>query len=504
MSTPAEENLFLSNDNKDYAERIFNEAIESGIDFKLQDNVREQDASSLTADMFLEDIPESGMPLEDIDKEFKEKILPYCTNWSSTGYMGFPDAGNSIAAIKGSIMSDFLQQNLANQAICSPSGTFVEIAVIQWLRSLVGYENNHKVDDVFDAGGIITGGGTTSNASGILLARENFKKNTMFDGVVSDDNYYVIVPKGIGHYSVKSAQMWVGCGNKLIEVDTDNFRYDLDSLREALNKYKGKVMALVAYAGDSRTMTVEYFDQVASLVRSIDPGIWLHVDACHGFSLGFSDKLKHKLKGAEQFDSITIDPHKVMNIPYVASALLVRDPKSIEMISSTSDLILKEDFAFGQVTPFIGSKPWISLKLWYAIKHIGRDGYGKVIEARHEFAKKFAAMIDDSDDFVRLNEVGINSVMFMYTGGETADDLDRMNSLSSAIHAQTMKDGRYFLHHFPIQDSGVIEKDALLRPLRFMCGNPNTTEKDLEELLGYLRGIGQDLVEQQQAQYPTI
>ena len=102
------------------------------------------------------------------------------------------------------------------------------------------------------------------------------------------------------------------------------------------------------------------------------PSIWLHADACHGFSLGFSDTLKHKIKGIERFNSITTDPHKVMNSPYTISALLVRDPAVMKTISSTSDLIMQEDFAFGQITPFLGSRPWMSLKLWFVMKNLGR------------------------------------------------------------------------------------------------------------------------------------
>ncbi len=118
----------------------------------------------------------------------------------------------------------------------------------------------------------------------------------MKTGVSDPSHCCLIVPKGIGHYSVKSAQMWIGCGNRLIEVEINNFRYDLDDLRKKLEENKGKVMAVVAYAGDSRTMTVDHFDDIANVVRSFDPTIWLHADACHGFSLGMSEKLKQDLR----------------------------------------------------------------------------------------------------------------------------------------------------------------------------------------------------------------
>ncbi|HEX8763371.1 MAG TPA: pyridoxal-dependent decarboxylase [Candidatus Saccharimonadales bacterium] len=468
-------------------------AVDQGIDFKLREVVRQKDSADLESMALIDALPTKGISLEDVQKEFNERFLPYCYNFASPNFMGFPDAGNSIAAITGNLTADFLQQNLINQSFCSPSGTFAEISVIRWLREVVGYSNPAEVRDIFDVGGVITGGGTTSNAIGILLARENHKPDTMKTGVHINDDFYLVVPKGIGHYSVKSAQMWVGCGNRLLEVETDGFRYDLQALKTTLETYKGRIMGLVAYAGDSRTMTVEHFDKVASLVKSIDPTIWLHADACHGFSLGFSDELRKKLKGIELFDSITTDPHKVLNAPYTISSLLVKDPAKMRTVSSTSDLIMQEQFAFGQITPFIGSKPWMSLKLWFAIKHLGREGFGRIIDARHQLALDLADLISETTDFTLINKVDINSVAFVYTGGNKNLSVDQLNNLNRTIHGTMLREGHYHLHQFSIPDAGIIKKGEIIYPLRFMSGNPNTTKQHLIAMLEYTRKIGREV-----------
>lgn len=481
---------FLTDSNRNLARELFVSAIDNGIAFKLQEEVRKGDFSQLKPETFIDELPEEGMPVKDVQQEFSERFLPYSYNFASPNFMGFPDAGNSIAAITGNLTADFLQQNLINQSFCSPSGTFAEISVIRWLREIVGYDNPSKVNDIFDVGGVITGGGTTSNAIGILLAREHHKPNTMKSGVVMDDDFYLVVPKGIGHYSVKSAQMWVGCGNRLLEVETDGFRYNLDALKATIEEYRGRIMGLVAYAGDSRTMTVEHFDKVAALVKSIDPNIWLHADACHGFSLGFSDTLREKLRGIELFDSITTDPHKVMNSPYTISSLLVKDPQKMRGVGSTSDLIMQEQFAFGQITPFIGSKPWMSLKLWFAIKNMGRKGYGQIIDNRHQLALDLAVLVDASNDFITINKVDINAVAFMYTGGAKLS-VEELNRINRAVHDTIIREGIYHLHQFSIPDSGIIKKGEIIYPLRFMSGNPNTTKEHLVALLHYVRTIGQ-------------
>jgi len=406
--------------------------------------------------------------------------------------MGFPDAGNSVASISGAILSDFLQQNLINQSFCGPTATFVEIAVIQWLRDAVGYTNK-KANNIWNVGGIITPGGTSSNTIAVMLARENKFPNAIEDGISNLNKCWMIVPKGIGHYSVKSGQMWTGCGNRLIEVETENVRYNPRELEKTLREHKGRIMCLVAYAGDSRTMTVDNLDQVADLVKKIDPGIWLHADACHGFSLGFSGKLKHKIKGIEKFDSISTDPHKVLATPYVISALLIKDPEKFKTITSKSDLIMQEDFAFGQITPFLGSRSWNSLKLWFLLKNLGKEGVGKMIDKRHELALYLEKRISEEKDFILLNKVQINSVAFLYIGDIGLDDIETLNSVNIKIHDLILSEGVFHLHQFSVPDSGVIKKDEILYPLRFMNGNPNTSKDDIESVIKYVRKIGRKL-----------
>ncbi|QQG43311.1 MAG: pyridoxal-dependent decarboxylase [Candidatus Daviesbacteria bacterium] len=487
--------MILNSKNRSEAKKYFEQVIDMGLDFKLQDKVTPKHLSIKEGKKLLIDFPENGVSIDDILKEFSEKVLPYCTNFSSPNFMGFPDAGNSVAAISAGLLYNMLQQNLINQSFCGPSATFVEIAVIKWLREVVGYKNG-EINDIWDVGGIITPGGTSSNTIGIILARENRFPDAMNKGVEDLDKAWLVVPKGIGHYSVKSGQMWAGCGNRLIEVETKDFRYDLDELKKTLEINKGKVMCVVAYAGDSRTMTVDNFTKVVKIVKAVDPTIWLHADACHGFSLGFSPKLKHKIKGIELFDSITMDPHKVMMTPYVISVLLVKNPQKFKTITSMSDLIMQEQFAFGQITPFLGSRPWLSLKLWFVMKNLGKKGFAQLIERRHKLAQYLASKLERDSDFILLNKVEINSVAFMYRKGIDLQDIERLNKVNKKIHNDIIEEGLYHLHQFSVPDSGKLKKGEIVYPQRYMAGNPNISEVDIDKMLEYVRRIGENAVKE--------
>lgn len=483
----------VNKNNKAYAKKCFEKAVDIGLEFKTEQDVTKEHLDRT----FLEDVSE--LPVKESDtetilEEFKNKILPYCTNFSNEKFTGFPDAGNSISGITGAILSDFLQQNLINSSFCAPAATFMEIAVIKWLREIIGYQVN-KIENIWDVGGIITYGGTGSNTTAMLLARENFHNNTMIEGVTDPQKYKIIIPKGIGHYSIRSASMWIGCGDNVIEVDTNDFKYDLKKLKLALEENKGKVMCVVVYVGDSRTMTIDNLKEIYEIVKSCDKNIWLHADACHGFSLAFSKKLKYKLDGLELYDSISTDPHKVLAIPYCISALLVKDPQKMKLITSTSDLIMQEDFAYGQITPFIGSKSWISLKLWFAMKSFGIEGYGRLIENRCNMANYLKSQIEKSNNFIVLNDVNINSVVFMYVKDKknlSNINIDELNQKNLELYDKIMKEGKYYLHKFSIPDNkGIIKKDAILYPLRYMSGNDNITKDDINEMLSYINNLAE-------------
>lgn len=454
--------------------------------FKEQINFKKKSINIDEAKRLIEPLPLKSKDLELVIDDFEKIYLPYCTNDSSINNVGFTDSGSSDAGIIGTLYGELLHQNLINQSGSSPSLTFAEINVILWLRQLIDYKNI-KIEDIkniYDVGGIITYGGTMSNTIAMLLARENYKKDTMKNGVNINDDYKVLIAENINHYSIKSSLMWLGLGDSLVTVKTDeNFRMDLDDLELKLKKYKNKIMACVVYAGDSRTLTIDNLDKIASIVKKYDSNIWLHVDACHGFSLAFSEKLKHKLKGINNYNSITMDAHKALMIPYGLSVLLTKEQKDFKLIKSESDLIMKEDFAFGQITPFIGSKNGTSLKLWFTLKTLGVRKIGKIIEDRVSIAEYFYDKLLEDDRFIVLNKTDINSVMFMVKNDKKLN-LEQLNEYNDMIYKRILDEGVYYLHHFPIIIKG--KKHSVLR---FMSGNPFLDKEDVNKLVDYLKKI---------------
>ncbi|MGW7072150.1 pyridoxal phosphate-dependent decarboxylase family protein [Streptomyces sp. NPDC054855] len=471
-----------------------------GVEFKLDDQVtRKKLSPEEIRDLLVTELPEHSTGVQDVAQELVDVVLPLCNNEASPRFLGFGHTGADVSALAAGLLALFAQQNLINQSFAAPSATFTEIAVIRWLRDLIGYPNLPVADvrNVWDVGGVTTYGGTGSNTMAMLLARENIAPGTMHSGVADAERMHIVVPAGIGHYSVKSALEWIGCGGRIIEVPTRGYRYDLRQLEKTLAERREEIMSVVAYTGDSRTHTVEHLRAVHDITRAARPEIWLHADACWGLMCAFTPELATKLDGITAFDSVTVDPHKVMDIPYAMSALLVRDPASLRLVSSYSDLIMQEDFAFGQVTPFIGTKEWSSVKLWAMMRAHGRAGLAEMMQRRLITTRTFSGLVDDNPRLLRLNGPDMTAVVFVYlpTGHDPQrPDVDRINQISRRIHARLLEEGRWHFHQFSIpDDTGRISQGAALYPLRFMGNNGRITEGHMRDALAYVTGLGRAL-----------
>ena len=483
------------------AGRVLADALRLGLDFKAQPEIyRARLPPTEIRDLLVSELPDHASTLEEVLAEFAETVLPLCKNEASPRFLGFGDTGDDVAALAGGVLALFTQQNLINQSFDSPSATFLEITVLRWLRELLGFANPpvRAVATVWEVGGVITHGGTMSNTVAMMLAREHAVPGTMERGVTDPGRFAIVVPRGIGHYSVKSALAWIGAGSQLIEVDTVGYRYDLVALERALAENPGRVMAVVAYAGDSRTQTIENLQGVHDVTRTADERIWLHADACWGLLCAFSDHLRHKIAGIAGFDSVTVDPHKVMAVPHALSALLVRVPESLRAITSHSDLIMQEDFAFGQVTPFVGTKSWLSLKLWMLMRTHGRQGLAAMAERRVAQAQRFAELVDACPQTVRLHEPDLLAVAFVYlpasyTGsGGAGPEVELVNRANRWIHGRMLAEGCWHLHQFSLRDdAGVLRKGATLYPLRFMAANPGIEAEHMTGVLDYVVALGQ-------------
>jgi len=217
------------------------------------------------------------------------------------------------------------------------------------------------------------------------------------------------------HYSVEKSADILGLGRgALRKIPTDDrFHILTDKLQAEIesDKQAGRIpCCIVGVAGATSTGVIDPLEELAGLAREY--GCWYHVDAAYGGAVAFSEQHKGKLRGIELADSITFDPHKWLFVPFACGATLVRDGGRVlrDSFDSTPEY-LNEDrggadveydfFRYGQM----GTRRFNSLKLWMAIKFMGREGFAETVERHIDLTNYLANRIDQLKDFQRLGEV---------------------------------------------------------------------------------------------------
>ena len=370
--------------------------------------------------LFDEPLPEKGIELEEILKRFRDDVAPNAMGVPSPRYFGQFNPTPLPIGVWADALASMLNQN-AGAWRNGPTSAMIEARVMRWLCDLLDYGPQSF--------GTLASGGSEANLIALKCARDSVAKDIKDHGVRKAPGDLIVYASEQCHYSIDKSADILGLGREGVrKIPTDDrFHIISDALREAIAKDReaGKIpCCIVGVAGTTSTGVVDPLEELAEIAR--ESRCWYHVDAAYGGPLAFSPKYKDMLRGINQADSITFDPHKWMFVPFACGATLVRDGGSVlrQAFDMTPEY-LNEDrggadvefdfFRYGQM----GTRRFNSLKLWMAIKFMGREGYAKTVEHQIELTKYLAQRIDALENFTRVGEVETAVCCFRVNGFET-------------------------------------------------------------------------------------
>ncbi|GGK72414.1 hypothetical protein GCM10012284_02770 [Mangrovihabitans endophyticus] len=366
-------------------------------------------------------VPLTGSGMDAVLAEVEEVIAHLSVSQSHPDYLAFPDTGNAIASLVGGTVGRLLNQNLIAVDRSAPAATFVEIQVVEWLRELVGYETVPitELRGVRDIAGLWATGGHLSNHIAMLVALGRQFPEVRRSGLMGLNSQPAVVMAGpIAHYSHSDAAFHLGLGwDAVISVGAEGgFTTDPDAVEAALtNPPNGKTpFMVVGVAGNCRTTGVDDLARLAEVCRR--HGVWYHVDACHGGSLIFNERLRERyLARIAEADSVSLDPHKGLFTPYPSSYVLFRERGMLGQFSRHSSAVNADgNWDLGLITPFLGSRGFESLATWTILRHVGVRRLGDLVESRQAHVRYLERRIDDNGLFVRFNDVDFYRMAFVF------------------------------------------------------------------------------------------
>lgn len=347
-------------------------------------------------------LPEDGAGALSTLYRFREQYGPYLAAGVGPRYWGFVTGGVTPAALAGDWLASAIDMNAADKGGAAFN---IELEALQMLRQLFG------LPDTF-AGSFVSGA-TMSNFTGLAVARQWLGMQQGKDigqqglGVLHDVRVLSCVP----HSSVPKCLSMLGIGrDALVKIPALPLRESVNiaALESWLEAHKGQPVIYVASAG---TVNTTDFDDIAALASLRERyNFWLHVDAAFGGFAACSPRFRHLLKGWEMADSITIDAHKWMNVPYDAAMIFCRHPQlQADTFKNVGAAYLGDpakDFNFIHHVPE-NSRRLRALPAWCSLLAYGRQGYRELVEDNVQQAQLLGSLIDESPHFRLLAPVNL-------------------------------------------------------------------------------------------------
>ena len=275
----------------------------------------EEDGRAL-ARALAEGLPEHGTGLEELLDLLFDDAVPVSFNTAGPGYLAYIPGGGIFPSAVAELIANAVNRYVGVW-IAAPGLVQLEMNVVRWLSDIVGYSAG--------SGGILTTGGSLANFTAVVTARrerlpENFLEGTIY---TSDQT----------HHSVRKAAVLADFPEQNVrEIPSDDgFAIRVDALRQRLiaDREAGlDPFLVVASAGTTNTGVVDDLSRLAEVAEAED--LWLHVDAAYGGFFMLTERGREALRGIERADSIALDPHKGLFLPYgtIAPGARRRDASS--------------------------------------------------------------------------------------------------------------------------------------------------------------------------------
>jgi len=386
--------------------------------------------------------------------------------------------GGTTPAALGADLLATIHDAFAYTWVTSPVGVTLELQAITWLRELFGLPR--------EGSGVMTTGASMANFVGLAAAREWWAGRHGAD--VSADGLSGLPPiplfgSGYAHASTRKVLALLGLGRDSIRscARPGEARLDPDVLARELERLDGAPAVVTVTLGEPNTGDSDPIAATLEVARRFDA--WVHVDAAFGLFARLSPRTAELARGVEGADSITVDAHKWLNVPYDSGVAFVRDHELLaRAFRYSADYLPAPDDprpTLGAIGPE-SSRRARAFAVWAALAAYGREGARAIVEHDLELARRLAGKVDEAPDLERLAPVHLNVVVLRYRP-DGVDDEAALERINARLAAELLEDGRFLV------GASRLDGRTMLRPA---FSNWRTRTEDVDAFVEVVRELG--------------
>lgn len=418
-----------------------------------------------------------GIGLQETLNEFYREHYDKIVGASGPKYWGYVIGGTTPASVAGDWLTTVFDQNPQGFKVGGDISALIEAQTIGWLLELFALPNCFQ-------GGFVSGA-TLSNFTCLAIGRQWAGKQNNNDIAREGIHTTIKILTATPHSSAVKSLAMLGLGsNNIITINTlpgDREAMDTDDLAQKLQENRDFPIIVISSAGTVNTGDFDHFEQIAALQHTHN--FFWHIDAAFGAFAACSDQYAQLLSGWEKADSITIDCHKWLNVPYDSAIYLINEKHTqlqVQTFQNSNAPYLGDptkDFNYLNTVPQ-NSRRLRALPAWFSLSAYGKKGYQWIVENNMELANTFATLLEQKTIFSLAAAVKLNIVCF------TIRDEDNRDHQLAQIMDRLNERGNLFIS--PTKFNGML-------CLRAAFVNWRTTALDIEEGINELITVSQQL-----------
>ena len=380
-------------------------------------------------------IAEQGIPLEAAMEILEREVVRPGAHPASGGHLAYIPGGGIYHAA----LADYLaavHNKYPAIFFNGPGPVRMENLLLRWVADLVGYPA--------EAGGNLASGGSLASLTAIATARDAHGLKA------ADYPPAVVYLTNQAHHCLEKALHIAGLGEaqvRTIPID-ERFRMRPDALEEAIAADRAhglKPWLIIAAAGTTDTGAVDPLDAIAEIAGR--ERCWFHVDAAYGGFFLLTEHGRSLLRGIERSDSVVLDPHKSLFLPWGSGIVMVRDARRLAATHSFSGHYMQDALRDpGEVSPADVSpemtKPFRALRMWLPLVLLGTEPFRAALDEKLLLARYFHEEIQ-ALGFEAGPPPDLSIVTFRWAPPGLG--LERINQINQRIIDGVRRDGRIYL-----------------------------------------------------------
>lgn len=422
-------------------------------------------------------LPSTGSPTEDIIGEVSDLLLEQSLFNGHPRFWGYVNGSASPLGALGDLLAASINANVCTWTV-APVASEIERQAVGWISDLLNFPN----DPACNSGGLLVSGGTMANITGLLAAKrarfgaEIREKGNSYNGA-NKSKFYATAET---HAWLEKSLDIMGFGEDAIHrVATDeNLRMDVKALQKSIDDdlEKGFLpLAVIASAGTVSTGAIDPIEKISAVCKQHD--IWFHIDGAYGAVAACVPSASNELINLGLADSIAMDAHKWLYVPFEAGCILVRNRNHLTDAFAHETTYYPEAGGTNSLPVAYRdqgiqtSRGFRALKVWMCLKRAGKNGYAQMIGTNIRQAERLFEKVKQIPELEVVSQ-GLSITTFRYHPPEIQDE-ETLNKLNREILNTLQAEAWAYPSHATVNGKYLI---------RVCITNFRTTDQDIDEL----------------------